>query len=85
MIDHVWAYASSSIGHRLSMEDEWFPSPTFGVLFLEEGEGYCAGKEWSTIPTFCKGAVTTPHPLKIRSQEFEDEDSRRTFTNHEVW
>lgn len=34
---------------------------------------------------FGKGAVATPHPLKMVSQEFQDEDSRRTLTNREVW
>lgn len=42
------------MGCRLRMEDR-----KIGVLLLEEGGGYCAGKkeEWSNIPTFLKGAV----------------------------
>lgn len=75
---------------RLGIDWEWrmggFLPPLLGAVFRRRWRMLCRKKEeWSALPAFCKGVVATPHPLKMRSQELQGEDSRRTHTNREDW
>lgn len=54
------------------MGDGWFPPPKFGVLFLEEGGGYCAGKRMSGPLGLPFGKVQWPHhtPSELGARNF---------------